>query len=675
MIPQYAREALLAKVAEDTHDIVIVTDANGLTLWVNEAFGKLTGYNLSEIAGRKPGHLLQGRATDRKTIVAIARALQAKRSIKTQILNYTKSGLPIWLDIEISPMFDDAAHLTGFIAIQRDISESVKRQCDLSHAALGKRKAENRLRAAINAASDGFAIYDENDRLVMANGAFIELHKGIEDKITPGVTFEELLRYAASEGLLDIGEGDLETWIARHKKARRLPSSETHVRFRDGRWMSWHHQRMETNEVVGIWSDITSLKQQQAQLEEARARAEAADRAKSQFLTNTSHEIRTPLNGIIGFNDLLLRTDLTETQREFAQLILSSSKSLLSLIDELLDLGKVEKGILELEAAPFKLDELVSAAHALQALAKHKSLNLQIECSLPKDTTVVGDLKRIRQILTNLLGNAIKFTEKGQVKLSISREDKTLLFVVTDTGSGIPPEGIEAIFDRFYRVGEPRLGKVQGCGLGLAIAKDLVTIMGGEINVTSEIGRGSTFEVRLPICLAAEKAHHASSGRPPRPVPTNANVACAYRVLIAEDHPINLKLVLALLEAAGCQTESVRDGRQALAKLDRSDFDLIIMDSQMPVMNGLEAITVIRSRRDWKRHVPILSLTADAMKGADEYHTSAGANLYMSKPLRSDCFIGAVKHLAEQGRDLRRKNAIEPARVLTGDVLEMEPHR
>jgi CheY-like chemotaxis protein/anti-sigma regulatory factor (Ser/Thr protein kinase) len=287
-------------------------------------------------------------------------------------------------------------------------------------------------------------------------------------------------------------------------------------------------------------------------------------------------------------------------------------------------------------------------------VAEAKALNFSIECSLPAETVAVGDLKRIRQILVNLVGNAIKFTEKGAVGISVFKEKDGLALIVADTGRGISPERQKAVFDRFYQGQEPGSGKVQGSGLGLAIAKDLVQLMGGDIGVTSERGRGSTFKVWLPLWLDVEKAPETAPARAVRLEP-NPAPARAYTVLVAEDHPINLKLAMALLQAAGCETDFAGNGQQALAKLEKSEYDLIVMDSQMPVMTGIEAIKAIRRRPDWKRATPILSLTADAMKGAEDYHAMAGADAYMSKPLKSDAFIEAVKRLSERGRALREK--------------------
>ena len=231
---------------------------------------------------------------------------------------------------------------------------------------------------------------------------------------------------------------------------------------------------------------------------------------------------------------------------------------------------------------------------------------------------------------------------------------------VSDTGRGIPAAELKAVFERFYQAGEPRSGEVQGSGLGLAIVRDLTQLMGGEITVASECGKGSTFKVWLPVRLDLGNACRLVQEQASRQA-AKIEAANTYDVLVAEDHPINLKLALALLQAAGCRGHSAENGQQALAALENVDYDLIVMDSQMPIMTGIEAIRIIRCRPDWKCRMPILSLTADAMKGADEYHAMAGADMYMTKPLKSECFIEAVKRLAAIGRQLRDRNAAASA--------------
>jgi PAS domain S-box-containing protein len=660
-LPQEEPDSLLTKTAEDTHDVVVVTDANGDAIWANRAFAKLTTSGAIDAGSRRASACCsRAPANGREQAAAVLQALGEKKPVKTQILRHKTDGEPAWFDLEVSPLFDAGSRLGGFVAVQREISSCVERNCDLAKAVLSASKAESRFDTALDALSDGFAIFDENDRLLIANQAFCDLHRGLEGEIRQGATFEELLRGALAAGLVDTGGDDPELWISRQLKASLQPSSEMHLHFKRHGWMSRRHKRMENNETVRVWTNISLLKRQQADLEEARARAEAADRAKSAFLADVSHEIRTPLNGIVGFNDLLLRSELTAEQREYATLIESSCRALLSLTDEVLDLNKIERGTLEIASQPFKLAELIAAARGLQALAETKSLKLIIESSLPSETVLAGDSKRIQQIVLNLLGNAIKFTDAGSVRLAISRENNGLQLTVSDTGRGIPADRLPFVFERFYRADEPGLPKRSGSGLGLAIAKDLARLMGGDIAVDSDRGRGSAFTVSLPLRLDAEKAAGAGSKRAPAEAAAKLALARAYEVLVAEDNPINLRLAEALLHAAGCNVQSAANGQEALAKVEQSEYDLIVMDSQMPLMNGLEAIKSVRRRQDWKSRTPILSLTANAMKGAEEMHASAGADMYMSKPLRSDCFIDAVKRLGEKGRALRESEGGAP---------------
>jgi CheY-like chemotaxis protein/nitrogen-specific signal transduction histidine kinase len=419
-------------------------------------------------------------------------------------------------------------------------------------------------------------------------------------------------------------------------------------------------RRTPQGEMIGIRSDVTAFKQQEAALEEARARAEAADRAKSEFVANISHELRTPINGIMGFVQLMLMDELLEKQRERAEIIRSSSEHLLQLVNDLLDLSRIASNSIELTPEAFDLAALAEeTVGLLKPLADAKGLTLHADVSLPENARVEGDRARVRQILFNLIGNGINYTEAGGVTLAVrtadsATADSAVVFEIADTGPGIPPEKLEAIFDRFTRAQSASISG--GAGLGLAITKGLVELMKGQIEVRSAPGAGSTFTVRLPLPVSAPDPGSGSGpdtgGAEPSPA--------GYDILVAEDHPVNQRLISEMLDAMQCQVTLAETGRQALEAVETGDFDLIIMDNQMPEMTGLEAIDRIRARKDWKRRIPIIALTANAMRGAETAYAAKGVEAFLTKPFEVNEVVATIRRLGQAGRQIRVKARAAP---------------
>ena len=487
------------------------------------------------------------------------------------------------------------------VATVRD--ENLRVKSDLSVAHHKVEVAERRLWHSIETVTDGFAFFDDTNQMLAANRAYLAIFDGME-MIRPGVNYITILQVLTDEGIVNTGDMPHGEWRAMMTDRWMAPYPEpTTIRLWNDQYVKLIDRRGPGGDIVSLGLNITSTVVYEARLKEARAVAETANRAKSAFLANMSHEIRTPMNGVVGMAELLTDTGLNEEQRLYVDTIRNSGEALLTIINDVLDYSKIEAEKLTLYPEPFDLERCIhEVIMLLQHAAREKDVKLLLDYDLFMPTRFVGDPGRIRQVLTNLIGNAVKFTSVGHVLVRVTGVPadqgriSQVNIAIEDTGIGIPADKVDHIFGEFNQVENARNRQFDGTGLGLAISKRLVALMEGKVWVTSEEDKGSCFGFELQLETAEQEMPRHPA------IPKGVR-----RVMVVDDVAADRLIVERQMEMLGLSVVSCKDGPTALAQLDDT-IDLVLTDHNMPEMDGLELAEAIR---DAGHQTPVILLSTN----------------------------------------------------------------
>jgi PAS domain S-box-containing protein len=768
---QEDRLRILSLIAEENLNGVLITDADGRITWVNKGFTKMTGFMLEEVIGKKPGHFLQGPETNPETVRYLSNQIREGYPFICEILNYNKASQKYWLRIQGQAIRNQRGKITGYFALEEDITIERENQDAL-------KKSEERWQFALEGAGDGVwefnfqtrevffsqqykkmlgysdedfpNLYEEWESRVHADdkyilketerdyrSGFVQNHQrefrmlsasgqylwildrgmvvsrtpdgtplriiGTHSDITDRKSTEQALQFKEEKyrnilanmhlGILEVDpeenilyanqsfceisgfeeseligrnarsllvSGKTDVFMKKKTSLRKKGKSDAYeiaIKNKRGELRWWlvsgapsYNDKGELIGSIGIHLDITEQRKLQDELVEARELAEASSKSKEVFLTNMSHEIRTPMHAISGMAELLSKTKLISRQRFYLEIIQSASENMLVILNDILDLSKLEARKLTLENIGFEVKLVLEKAIAvMQHRAHEKSLVLKLEnIDFGISQVLIGDPFRLNQILFNLISNAIKFTERGQISVECHLKEQTenrqtLALQVTDTGIGMDKDFLEQLFEKFTQEHQSTSRKFGGTGLGMNITKELVELMHGQIEVESTKGKGTAFTISIPFEIGRHKDLPVLKKEP-----INPDIFNGLKILLVDDNDMNRLVANTMLENLGAKCVEAVNGKEAVEYMKNNSADLILMDIQMPVMDGLEATKLIKNQPHHK--TPIIALTANALKSDNEKYLKAGMEDSLPKPFSEDELINLISKVLTKNK-------------------------
>lgn len=630
---------LMEGILQGIPDIVALLKWDYTILASNKAGCKAMGKPLEEMVGRKCFEV-KGRNRPCE-YCKFNDVLKNKKMV-----SYTRyhKAQDLYRDCSLNPILDEEGEVQYIVERIKDITEEKKFEQKLI-------EIQSRLKAILDHLPYCAWMKDRDGKYITVNRVFRNTYSILKDDDVIGRRAKEVLGDIFSE---EYYNADIK--IIKNKKAK---TEVNKITTKDGiKWIKIYRSPIfdEDNNVIGLagtMKDITKQRLQENRLRIAKKEAEKANKLKTNFLANMSHEIRTPINGIIGTINLISETSLNRKQREYIDMLKVSSNHLFSLLNDILDISKIESGKMELEPVDFNFHSFIKEIHSHFKIQAHqKGLNFVASMDMDIPDILFGDNHRLRQILFNLIGNAIKFTNKGTIELKVTLEDKAdkkvgLKFTVSDTGIGISQEDKGLLFKKFAQGEHSNKNKYGGTGLGLALCKELVNMMGGYIDVKSEKGKGSQFYFVVDLVTSESYTYLSDSDLYYNSQREFHNEKL--NILVAEDDEISQNIIKTLLKNKGWNIEVVATGREVIKKVDKYSYDIIIMDINMPEMDGYTATEKIRGiEKDSKDYTPILALTAAAMKEDKEKSLNVGMDDYLSKPIRPNELYKKVNQLVNK---------------------------